>query len=360
MARIAVQDTGIGIPPEDVPKLFTRFFRVDSSLTREIGGTGLGLSIVKSIVELHGGTVAVESEPGSGSTFSFTLPLAQIETASSEPAVAPAEPAAAESVPVIDAPAAERTVLVVDDDEAVAAVIGERLGQAGYRVEIAESAEAALGRIGARRPDLVVLSVKASGAQGLDHANRVAEAPEMRDVPLVILSLLDAQPTGAQSAAQSAPGRVDEEQVLKQVDRALAASDRRRVLIIEDDASVRSLLAVALRKREFVPIEAPDGETGLALAGQERPDLVLLDLRLPGIDGFAVLQALKRSPATAAIPVIAVTGSDGLWVGARARILALGAADFVAKPFEMDALIAEIETLMDERGSRHVDSRASG
>jgi DNA-binding response OmpR family regulator len=100
---------------------------------------------------------------------------------------------------------------------------------------------------------------------------------------------------------------------------------------------------------------APDGETGLLLAGQELPDLILLDLRLPGIDGFTVLQALKRSPATAEIPVIAVTGSEGLWLGARARVLSLGAVDFVAKPFEMDALIAEVRTLIDEKEEHHVD-----
>jgi DNA-binding response OmpR family regulator len=121
---------------------------------------------------------------------------------------------------------------------------------------------------------------------------------------------------------------------------------------------VRELLTVALRKQDFEVVTAPDGETGLALAGQERPELILLDLRLPGIDGFAVLQALKRTPATTEIPVIAVTGSEGLWVGARARVLSLGAADFVAKPFEVNALIGEIRTLLHEKEEHHVDSRA--
>jgi DNA-binding response OmpR family regulator len=130
------------------------------------------------------------------------------------------------------------------------------------------------------------------------------------------------------------------------------------VLVIEDDPSVRELLAVALRKQEFDVLEAPDGESGLALAGRERPELVLLDLRLPGIDGFGVLQALKRSPATAEIPVIAVTGSEGLWLGARARVLSLGAADFVAKPFEINALIDEIRILVNEREEDNVDTRA--
>ena len=111
MVAVEVQDNGMGIPPEDVPKLFTRFFRVDSSLTREIGGTGLGLSIVRSIVEMQGGTVSVDSTPGQGSTFAFTLPLAQPDSV-------------------------RETVLLVNGESAVAA----ELQHAGYRVQSAESA----------------------------------------------------------------------------------------------------------------------------------------------------------------------------------------------------------------------------
>jgi PAS domain S-box-containing protein len=355
LARIAVHDTGIGIAPEDVARLFTRFFRVDSSLTREIGGTGLGLSIVKSIVELHGGTVTVESTPGEGSTFAFTLPLA--ETAAVETAPAEALPPVAEPMaePDILPAATERTILVVDDDQAVTAAIGERLGRAGYRVETACSAEDALGRIGEQQPDLVVLSVRMPGGQGLNRTSRLAEAPELRDVPILVLSLLGDQPAVADSATTEP---VDQEQLLQHVHRALGESDRRRVLVIEDDPSVREYLSVALRKQDFEVLAAPDGETGLALAGQELPETILLDLRLPGIDGFTVLQTLKRSPVTAEIPVIVVTGSEGLLVNARARVLSLGAADFVAKPFELDTLIEEIRTLMPEEEVHRVDSRA--
>jgi PAS domain S-box-containing protein len=355
LAQIAVRDTGIGISPEDVARLFTRFFRVDSSLTREIGGTGLGLSIVKSIVELHGGTVSVDSTPGQGSTFSFTLPLtetAAVETAPAAPLPLLAEPVAE---PDVLPAAAERTILVVGDDQAVTAAISDRLGHAGYRVETACSAEDALGRIGEQQPDLVVLSVRMPGGHGLNRTSRLTEAPELRDVPLLVVSLLGDEPI---AAALTTAEPVDQEQLLQHVHRALGESERRRVLVIEDDPSVRDYLSIALRKQEFEVLVAPDGETGLALAGQEHPATILLDLRLPGIDGFTVLQALKRSPDTAEIPVIVVTGSDGLLVNARARVLSLGAADFVAKPFEMDALVEEIRTLMPEEEVHHVDSRA--
>ena len=130
------------------------------------------------------------------------------------------------------------------------------------------------------------------------------------------------QHDSASPGANAAPA-IDENQLVRHVQVALAASTRRHVLIIEDDDSARRLLSVRLRNAGFDPIEANDGETGLTLAGRDQPDLVLLDLRLPGIDGFGVLERLKREPATARIPVIAVTGSDELWLGARARVLRL-------------------------------------
>jgi CheY-like chemotaxis protein len=201
----------------------------------------------------------------------------------------------------------------------------------------------------------VVLGVSLSGAAGLDPSSRLAEAPEMRDIPLLVLSILGDQPTGSPATTAQ---EVDQDQLMRHVHRALAASDQRRILVIEDDPSVRELLTIALRKQDFEVLAAADGETGLALAGRERPELILLDLRLPGIDGFAVLQRLKRTPATTEIPVIAVTGSEGLWLGARARVLSLGAADFVAKPFEMGALIGEIRTLLHDKEVDHVDSGA--
>jgi signal transduction histidine kinase/DNA-binding response OmpR family regulator len=321
MVKIEVQDNGMGIPAEDVPRLFSRFFRVDSSLTREIGGTGLGLSIVKSIVELHGGAVTVDSVQGEGSTFDFTLPLAPVSIAQ------------------------QRTVLLVDGEDS----IGDELSRAGYLVETAVSPAHALEQSAQRRPDLIVLRLRLASRGCLEQAQGLAEAAESQGIPLLVISHPDVAPGATRPV-------LDDAQLVDHVQRALTESAQRRVLVIEDDPSIRKLLSTRLTERGFEAIEAADGESGLQLAEQREPDLVLLDLHLPGIDGFTVLHRLKHTPSTAGTPVIAVTGDEDLLLGARARVLALGASDFVEKPFQMDALIDEIRALTGEREREYADS----
>jgi PAS domain S-box-containing protein len=335
MLRIAVQDNGMGIPAEDIPRLFTRFFRVDSSLTREIGGTGLGLSIVKSIVELQGGSVSVESELEHGSTFAFTLPVAA--------AVVPEH---------------ARTVLVVDGEPEIREQLESNLARAGYHVLVTADTAAALERLSQETPDVVVVRVQLTAPGVLQDVRALAEVAEARDIPLLVLSTQYDAAEVAQAVA-GAP-RVNDFQIVSHVHEALAGSGARKVLIIEDDESTRRLLSVGLRKHDLEPIEAPDGEQGLDLACQQSPDLILLDLNLPGAHGLEVLQRLKHSPDTASIPVIVVTGDAELKLGARARVLALGAADFVTKPFEMDALVEEVQTLIPSREAERVGTSSGG
>jgi PAS domain S-box-containing protein len=343
MVATAVRDTGIGIEPDDVARLFTRFFRVDSSLTREIGGTGLGLSIVKSIVELHGGTVTVSSEPGAGSTFTFTLPVATAP----EPAVAADHartPAPATSPPL--AGAKHHRILLIEDDPVAAAALADHLVGSGFEVDQAGQAEAAASE--GPQPDLVVVAVRATTQSQPELLASLAASDRLKGVPMLMVPIRGDGGALATPATPAVATPADADAMAPALEHALMAlstSATTRILVVEDDASVRELLCIALRKHGFDVLEAPDGETGLALASRERPGLILLDLRLPGIDGFAVLESLKRTPETTNIPVVVVTGSESLWSGSRARALSLGAADLVRKPFEVDALIAEIRAL---------------
>jgi DNA-binding response OmpR family regulator/two-component sensor histidine kinase len=335
-AQVAVIDNGFGISPGDQEQLFTRFYRVDNSMTREVGGTGLGLSIVKQLIELQGGEVGVESALGQGSTFTFTVPRA---------AEAIERPEAAAGPP------AERgkpgaTILVVEDDPDIARLIAHHLQKAGYRVNVAHTAEDALAHLAEDLPDLITLDIDLPGIQGDELARRLQADPLTHDIPVLILSVFVDEPGGMQLGAFALSKPIDQQELLATVAHMLQGAQHRPVLIIDDDDDVRRLLETALEKQGFLVETAGDGQSGLAQASEHSPGLILLDLSMPGMDGFAVLQALKESPATAGIPVIAMTGSPGLKTTARARVLALGASDFVAKPFDLPMLVEEIRLFL--------------
>ncbi len=333
-AHVAVIDNGFGISPEDQARLFTRFYRVDNSMTREVGGTGLGLSIVKQLIELQGGQIGVESALGEGSTFSFTVPLA------AEAGEPPVEVEAAGPLSEMGQPGA--TILVVEDDPDIARLIAHHLQKAGYQVRVAHSAEAAVADIKEDPPDLVTLDLDLPGMQGEEFARRLQADPLTHEIPVLIVSVLVDDRAGMQFGAFALSKPIDQEELLATVGRMLRGAHRGPVLVIDDDADVRRLLQAALEKRGFQVETAEDGESGLVRAGEHHPGLILLDLHMPGMDGFAVLKALKESETTAEIPVIAMTGSPGLKTTARARVLALGASDFIAKPFDLDMLVEEI------------------
>ena len=337
LARVAVIDNGFGISPEDQEQLFTRFYRVDNSMTREVGGTGLGLSIVKQLIELMGGEVSVESALGSGSTFAFTVPRA---------AEAIERPEAAAGAPPVDVAKRGATILVVEDDPDIARLIAHHLQKASYRVLTAHSAEDALAAVQEDLPDLITLDIDLPDMQGDELARRLQADPLTHDIPVLILSVYVDDSSGMQWGAFALSKPIDQGELLATVAHMLQGSQHRPVLVIDDDADVRRLLQTALEKQGFEVETAGDGESGLALAGEHSPGLILLDLTMPGMDGFAVLQALKESPATAEIPVIAMTGSPGLKTTARARVLSLGASDFVAKPFDLQMLVEEIRLFL--------------
>jgi CheY-like chemotaxis protein len=337
---VSVSDTGVGISPEDQEKLFTRFFRVDSSLTSEIGGTGLGLTIVKSIAELHSGSVSLVSELGKGSTFTVRLPVAE---GLEEPGLPPGH----EDRPATPAPQGHR-ILVVEDDPDVARLIRRYLERAGYLVETVLSAEEALQHIEQQCPDLITLDINLPGMDGFELAERLAARPDTREIPILVVSIVhDGAREVSFGLVGALPKPIDQQQLVSTIGEALGDSQKGQVLVVDDDPGVRKLLGVALEKQGFEVLEAEDGASALELAQQKRPGLVLLDLGLPKIDGSDVLQQLKENPDTAELPVVVISGSESLKGGARARVLALGAADFLTKPFDLDELISEVRILIE-------------
>jgi signal transduction histidine kinase/DNA-binding response OmpR family regulator len=338
-AHVSVKDNGFGISPEDQGRLFTRFYRVDNSMTREVGGTGLGLSIVKQLIELQGGEVGVQSAMGLGSTFWFTVPLA------AETAESPVESTLAVPLPESEKPGA--SILVIEDDPDLANLITFHLQKAGYRVRAVATAEAALVEIEHEIPDLISLDNDLPGMHSDEFANRLHANPSWDDIPILVLSVLPGDQERIQFSAFILPKPVDQEELLGTVSQMLLEPRQGPLLVIDDDADVRMLLSTKLQKAGLRVETAPDGETGLVKAQAQHPSLILLDMHLPGMDGFSVLQALKNQRETADIPIIAMTGSPDLKTNARARFLALGASDFITKPFDMERLVKEIHIFIN-------------
>jgi DNA-binding response OmpR family regulator len=352
-----VTDTGYGIAPEDQARLFTRFYRVDNSATREIGGTGLGLSIVKAFVELQGGEVGVESEPGKGSTFSFTAPLV-VTVASATPGSAVDVADIADSSPAPISPASLQlasplSILLVEDDPDIARLLAAQLEKAGYETDVVASAEAALDQVRVVVPDLITVDVSLPGMDGFALIERLSADPRTRNIPVVVISVHDDDPRAVRLGVTMLPKPIDQRELVATVSQMLresATASQGGVLIIEADADDRGKLRAALEQHGLEVIEAADGESGLAAGRQHRPGVILLDLRLPNLADMTVLRALKACPETATIPVVMMTGSESIRTEVRARALALGVADLVQTPIDLDTLVAEVRELMTTRG----------
>ncbi len=333
--HVAVVDNGIGISKEDQQRIFDRFFRVDDPLVHEESGTGLGLAITVSLIRMQGGDIFVESESGEGSIFTFTLPLAPGEV----------------SYPVGRAPEGYLvlppiTVLVVEDDPEVAQLLRYTLEYDGRRVLVANSGEAALHLAREVHPDLISLDIRLPDLDGFEVLQLLKRDPETADIPVVVVSVVMDPDRGLRLGAYDYLTKpVDEAQLLKVVDRILLGKGT--ILVVEDDKETVTMLREALRPHGFNVRTTGRGERVVRMAREINPALILLDLKLSGLDGYQVLEALKQDPQTADIPVIVMTGSYDPASEASKKVLTLGALRFLTKPFSVEDLAEEISRLVD-------------
>lgn len=343
--QVDVADTGIGISPEDQKKVFDRFYRADDPVVQETGGTGLGLAIVKSFVEMQGGTLWLKSELGKGSTFSFTVPIAVF----SEPVPQTPEPVEAER------PAGKR-ILVVEDEVDIANLISHHLRNEGFEILTCARGQDALEIARRDKPNLITLDIQLPDKGGFEVLQELKADPETAEIPVVILSIVhDPDQAYRLGAVDYISKPIDEQQLVSVVHSILFSQDV--VLVCDDNEDTQKLLREVLERYGFVARTVSDGRQVLAVAEKERPGLILLDLKMPGLDGYAVLEQLKRDQNTRDIPVIIMTASITDDQLKREKVLALGAANFMTKPFSIEGLVQEVKKSLESRPKNNNESR---
>jgi len=312
-----VRDTGIGIGPDQIARLFQDFMQADSSSTRKYGGTGLGLSLSQRLATLLGGRITVSSELGKGSTFTLTLPrnlhvddVLDVLALAQTPTPARANPTPA---PLENDFAPTQIVLVIDDDPAVRDLVPRLLaGQRELLVETAMSGEEGIELAQALLPDLIILDVLLPKLSGWAVLNRLKEDPSTQHIPVLMMTIdQDSQQGFILGAAGYLRKPVDIQRIVKEIDAILTRSGgSRHVLLVEDDVDLRGYLRRTLEADGWSVAEAADALTALALLDQQRPALAVVDLMLPGIDGIELIATIRARPLMRDMPILVVTAKD--------------------------------------------------
>jgi signal transduction histidine kinase/DNA-binding response OmpR family regulator len=307
--QFKIADTGIGMTEEQAARLFQDFAQVDASTTRKFGGTGLGLAISRRFTEMMGGDIAVASKPGVGSVFTFRVPArndamardASVRSAGRPPAVA---------VPVDEE---NNRVLVIDDDPDVRTLMARVLSKEGFDVILAADGDEGLALAKQLRPAAITLDVIMPGTGGWSVLTALKADPEVCDIPVVMVTMTDDRRMGYALGAS--------DYLTKPVDPARLAGILRRhttrsegdsavVLVIDDDPPARQLMRRLLIKDGWSVSEAENGRAALDRLRHEHPAVIVLDLIMPEVDGFELLEILRKTPAWRTIPVVVVTAKD--------------------------------------------------
>jgi signal transduction histidine kinase/DNA-binding response OmpR family regulator len=338
--EISVRDTGIGIALDDIQKLFKPFTQISNTVTRSVEGTGLGLVMVHRLAELHGGTVAVNSQPGHGSCFTVWLPWRENGAATTLPR------------PPAKAPAVQPLALVIEDNHEARLLLTAQLESLGFAVRHVPTGEAALEMAQAITPDLITLDILLPGMDGWEFLARLKTVPHWAEVPVVVVSVVADNSKGfSLGAALVLQKPIERDALLHGLDRlGLKPAHGREVtvLVVDDDPSAIELLASQLRQNRYAVLAAHGGRAGIELAQRHRPDLIALDLEMPEVNGFDVVEALKSSPETARIPIVVVTAQN-LTVADRARLNG-HISDIVGKSqFSAERFVGEVQRALARR-----------
>jgi signal transduction histidine kinase/DNA-binding response OmpR family regulator len=290
---ISVSDTGPGISQDDQEKLFQAFSQVDNSPTRKTGGTGLGLSISQQLIQMHGGRIGVHSELGKGSTFYFTLPIYRGKE---------------EKVDSYGS----KVILAVDDDPQVIALYERYLQPQGYQVVALLDPSRAKERAHQIKPFAITLDIMMPGYDGWQVLNDLKNDTETKDIPVIICSIIEEQERGfSLGAADYLLKPILEEDLLNALNRLNGDGSIREVLIVDDDPNSLRLMGMYFRRHnQYKVILAEGGKKGWEIITSHPPHALILDLFMPEMDGFTILEKMRDNAKLRDIPVVVVSGGD--------------------------------------------------
>ena len=300
----AVSDTGIGMNADQLGRLFQAFTQADVSTTRKYGGTGLGLVITRRFCQMMGGDITVDSTEGVGTTFAMRLPAVVGE---------PVRPASGEATVTPVLAGSGETALVIDDDAAARELLEAFFRKEGFAVAVATTGGDGLRMARELRPAIITLDVMMPGMDGWAVLTQLKAEPELAEIPVIMVTIVDDRNLGyALGATDYLTKPVDRDRLSALVRRYRRApgSGRDVVLIVEDDPGTRDMLRRTLEREGWDVAEAANGRIGLEQVVQSKPSLILLDLMMPEMDGFAFVTELRRSEEGRRVPVVVLTSKD--------------------------------------------------
>ncbi len=346
--RFSVSDTGIGISASDLQSLFTPFTQLDAGLNRSHEGSGLGLALVRRLAELHGGSVAVQSRLNEGSTFSIIIPVNFLSSPAEEQEAAPA------------GTSEKRRVLLIEDSVPTADQLTGYLEEQDIEVSLGQRGDEAVELARTLKPDLILLDLLLPGLNGWAVLAQLKAQPDLCRIPVVVVSVVD-EPAAAKAAGAAA-------HLLKPVTRpALGAvlqktfsasapekggptadAGRIRLLLAEDNEANIEAIGGYLEAKGFEVMVARNGYEALTMAREQPPDVILMDIQMPEMNGLEATRRLRREPKTARTPILALTALA--MPGDEERCMEAGVDAYMAKPVSPRKLIEKILSLIQEEG----------
>ncbi len=347
-----VTDTGIGMTPKQMNKLFQAFSQADASTTRKYGGTGLGLAITKKFCQMMGGDIEVESELGKGSTFTIGLPVQVIDSGKQ-----PFNQSQESILIKTDHDFSKKnTILVIDDDPTVHDLLQRFFEKKGFEIKTALSGLEGIDLAKSLRPEAITLDVMMPGMDGWSVLTALKANPQTADIPVIMMTMVDDQNLGyALGAAEYLLKPIDSRKLEMILHKFRPVSNSDSILVVEDDPGVREMLCRQLRKEDWKVIEAENGREALIKLQNYEPKLILTDLMMPEMDGFELVHCLKQHQKWHSIPVIILTAKT---ITAKDRQKLNGGVSkiFEKGSYQRSVLLDEVTNLLDEVISRQQNS----